>query len=134
MKEVVLIVDHNVQRKNNLSSRLRVQGYNTELAQSGFHAINLIENASFSERKIVLVILTERMHDMSGVEIMGLLRVMAPKEKLPVLMVVNINDPSEVLNCFEHGASDVVVQGANFQRLLKKIQKLAPISDKKSPC
>jgi len=126
---VVLLVDQNTTRKSNLSVRLRVSGYSTELTSSGFHAIHLLEKSLKTEQKSynIIVILGDS-EDMSGREILLIMRtIITEKKKLPILFVGNDSDPDEILSIIHEGANDYIVDSGNEGQILPKVKKLAPI-------
>ena len=122
----ILLIDRDSRRRNNTSSRLRVQDVETELATGGFHAIHLIENNQYD-----VVIVVEDMEDMSGEEIMGLIRTQFDGKKLPILYSAETKDEDTILNAIEIGASDFLPLSANFNELIKKIEKLTFVPESK---
>lgn len=126
---VVLIVDQNTNRKSNLSVRLRVSGYSTELTSSGFHAIHLLEKSLKSEQKSYnIIIILGNSEDMPGREILLIMRtVIKDKKKLPILYVSNDDDPDEILKIIHEGANDYIVDSGSEGQILPKVMKLAPI-------
>ena len=133
-KNAILLVDNDPVRRNNTSSRLRVQNIETELATGGFHAVHLVENNKYD-----LVIIIEDMEDMSAFEVMGLIRTQFPGNKLPILYSSRSTAEQTILAGVEAGASDYLVLSDNFNELLKKIEKLTYVpepvkkKDKKKP-
>jgi len=118
-KEIqVLLVDGNLQRRNTLSSRLRVSGFVVEAATGGFHALNLNENKTYNG-----ILVVEDSDDMPGREIIGLMRQQHPdKEKLPILYLGTKGQPEEILDMMNLGANEFVVYSGNFQVLLDKLK------------
>ena len=131
-KSVVLIIDENTTRKNNLSSKLRHVGYATELSSSGFHAIHLIEKGAKSDSKLYkLVLIVGDSSDMPGREILLLMRnLVESKEKLPILFLHEDNDPESILETMKEGANDYIVDLQNYGKVITKVQKFAPITVK----
>ena len=124
MAQKILVLDENSTRKTNFASRLRTQNFDTVLATGGFHALHLLEKESFA-----MIVIFDNMNDMSGEEILGLIRTKVPKDKLPVIYVSKNPDQAAILQLFEHGANDFVTYTPNFfGPCLEKIKKLIPVS------
>jgi PleD family two-component response regulator len=119
MSETILITDNDSNRKNNTASRLRVSGYDVELATGGFHVIHLIEKHEF-----LCLIIFEDQHDMSGLEVLSLARTRLDKTTLPIIYVSKTSDKTLVMDAFEHGLNDFVTYSPQFYNgILEKIQK-----------
>lgn len=118
-KEIqVLLVDANIQRRNTLSSRMRVAGLVVENATGGFHALNLTENKKFDG-----VVVVENSDDMPGREVVGLMRQQYPdKDKFPILFLGSKKDADEVMELMNIGANEVVLYTGNFQNVLEKLK------------
>ncbi len=124
-EKTVLIIDTDKTHSNNISSRLRLSGYNTELCSSGFQALNLVESSVNTGRSYILAIISGDMEDMPGREILLLLRNVLPKDKLPILFFIpDENDTEEIVQIAEEGANDCVLATDNFQKVLSKVQIL----------
>lgn len=126
---VVLIVDMNQTRRNNLSSRLRILGYQTELMSSGCQAIHRIEKMKEqNSMHFCLILLIGDSEDMPAREILLLSReIRKDKKKLPILYVHRETDPNAVIQTLQEGANDVLVEDSNEGPIVTKIQKLAPL-------
>ncbi|ATH06997.1 hypothetical protein BIY24_03315 [Halobacteriovorax marinus] len=115
----LLIADSDPDRRNNFSSRLRVQGYQIEQSLEGFQTIHLIE-----ENKYAALILMGNFPDMRGLEILSLARAAKSKEELPIIFISNGKDQEEVLTAFEYGANDIIVYSDKcFASLMEKLKK-----------
>ncbi|MCR9205735.1 MAG: response regulator [Halobacteriovoraceae bacterium] len=128
-ENVILIVDQNLNRKNNLSTRLRMLGYHTELISSGFQVLSKLEETKENNLKVYrLVLIIGDSEDMPGREIILLSReVRKDKAKLPILYVSSENDPDEILQTLKEGANDYLVVSESEGPIVSKVQKLAPL-------
>lgn len=127
-ENIVLIIDQNANRKNNLSSRLRMMGYSTELCSSGFQAVHLLEQSEKSKKTYSIVLIIGESEDMPGREILLLARqINDSKTKLPILYINKDKDPDEILQIIKEGANDYIVESHNDSQIVSKIQKFAPI-------
>jgi PleD family two-component response regulator len=131
-KNVILIIDENTTRKNNLSSKLRHVGYATELCSSGFHAVHLLEKIERDNSKCYrLILIIGDTADMPGREVLLLMRnVIESKNKLPILILHEDSDPDNILQTIKEGANDYIVDIENYGKVLTKVQKFAPIHQK----
>lgn len=127
-ENIVLIIDQNANRKNNLSTRLRMIGYSTEISSSGFQAIHLLEQSEKSNKSYSIVLILGESEDMPGREILLLARqINSSKTKLPILYINKDKDPDEILQIIKEGANDYIVEGQNDSQIVTKIQKFAPL-------
>jgi DNA-binding response OmpR family regulator len=120
----ILIVSDMVQKRNNISSRLRAQLFTLEGAQDGLHALHLIEKNSYR-----LVLLLNDMELMSKREVLQLIRIDETKETLPLIFLQEEESPDEISYMLENGANGFVVEGGNFQDMIDQIK--SNISPKK---
>lgn len=116
----ILLVLNNLNERNNLSSRLRTQGFHVECASGGFHALHLIENHPYH-----LAIIVQNMHDMPGGEIISLLRNAKNQKELPVLFLSKRANADEMMELMALGAT-CQEYTQNFQAILETINKLCP--------
>lgn len=127
-ENIVLIIDQNANRRNNLSSRLRMMGYSTELSSSGFHSIALLEEAQKQKKFYRIILIMEDAEDMPGREILLLMRTInTSKTALPILYINKDKDPDEILEVIKDGANDYIVESHNDGQIVTKVKKFAPI-------
>lgn len=121
----ILLIDGDSKRRNNFASRLRVQGYDVELATGGFHALHLVEKFNY-----FCLIILENMHDMPGSEILTLSRVIKEKEELPIIYISKTTDQNEVLSAFENGANDFIVYSPKcYSSIIEKLEKFEKVAN-----
>lgn len=77
-ESLILYIDDNQTRRNNLSSRLRMQGMNVELTGSGFQALHLLERTEYS-----LILISDHCSDMPPIEIISLIRETKAQKSFP---------------------------------------------------
>ncbi len=117
----ILLIDGDLKRRNDFASRLRVIGYDVELADGGFHAIHLIEKVEY-----FCLIVLEDMQDMSGNEIITHARTHKEKLDLPIIYISRTTDQGEVLHAFESGANDFIVYSPKcFNSISEKLKKFS---------
>ena len=113
----ILLVDQDAERRNQSSSRLRGSGYKVELGTGGFHTVHLAEKNEYH-----MVLLRDDMEDMSGLEIVNLIRTTFTKEKLPILVLSRLSNQDDIIETILNGANDLLVYTNNYNDLLKKIE------------
>lgn len=114
----ILIVDENIQFRNTLATRLRLQGFNVEFATGGFHLLHVLEKHDYC-----LVIMHEGMLDMSAEEIISLVRTTKNKTDLPILFISQNSNEEEICDMIFSGANEYIVKTANFQPIVERAKK-----------
>lgn len=114
----ILLLDEKITRRDQLASRLRMQGFKVELSDGGFHTIHLVEREIFDS-----CIIFGNMMDMHAIEIMALVRCVRNKEELQIIFCSATKSPDVILASVEAGASEFLVYtDKSFQALLNKIE------------
>ena len=98
----VLIVDDEVVVCDLLSDELRESGYLCEVAFEGKGALQKLAGNNFD-----VALLDIKLPGMSGID---LLREIAPKYKLAIIMVTAVNDVSTAVESMKLGAADYIVK------------------------
>ncbi|NWF35444.1 response regulator [Mariprofundus sp. KV] len=93
--------------------------YQLEIVSDGAEALTLLR----SGKQIDLVILDIRMPQVSGIEVLKQLRLMASRALLPVLMLTSEALPSTISECMQAGASDYLIKPVDGALLLEKIRE-----------
>lgn len=115
----ILIADENVIFRNNLASRLRLQGFTVEFVSSGFHLLHTLEQM----KEYGLVIIDEDMLDMSAQEMISLVRLNKKKSELPILFISPNKNEHEIAEMISSGANDYIIKSSNIQPILEKTRK-----------
>lgn len=134
-KEAILIIDEKAGRRNTLSTKLRMIGFQSEAISSGFQAIHLLEGSEELKKKYIALIVAEQSEDMPGEEVVLLARALEPdKKKLPIFAFLKQKDPEELLDLIQKGINDYFLHEASSQEILNKLSKhiTSKASDKKS--
>lgn len=126
--KILLIVDTNIQRRSHLATKLRLVGHTTEVSDSGFQVISLLENAIDHKQKSYSgLIIVEDSEDMPGREIMLLVRnLFKDKSSFPILVLNRAHDPDDILLTIKEGANEYVVDFDNQSKVLEKVRKHIP--------
>lgn len=115
----ILISDENIQFRNTLSMRLRLQGFNVECASGGFHLLHVLEK----ESDFSLVIVHENMMDMPAEEIISLIRTSKSRTELPILFISQSSDDKEIRDMIANGANEFIVKTSSLQPIIDKAKK-----------
>jgi len=113
----LLLVDDDPTNQNLLSRRLQRAGYATELAGSGYEALEVL-----GRREVELILLDSMMPGLSGVELLRQLRSRFSPARLPVIMVTALSDSDRVVEALNLGANDYIAKPIDFPVALARIK------------
>ncbi len=105
----LLVVDDEEANRDMLARRLGRAGYRVEVAESARQALELL-----GRMPVDLVLLDIMMPDMSGVELLRLLRATYSPDELPVIMVSALSDSAQIVEALNLGANDYVTKPVDF--------------------
>jgi diguanylate cyclase (GGDEF)-like protein/PAS domain S-box-containing protein len=105
----LLVVDDEEANRDMLARRLRRAGYAVEVAAGGREALELL-----NRQPVDLVLLDIMMPDMTGIELLRLLRATYPPDQLPVIMVSALSDSAQIVEALNLGANDYVTKPVDF--------------------
>lgn len=119
----IVLLEENLQHRNNISSRLRTQGFSVDAPSGGFHAIKVIE-----ENAVRSIVLCSDMDDMSLKEIATIIRSMnSAQAQVPIYLF-----PTKVLEPdFPKVMKELKINGhfspKDFSQLVEALQKLSKL-------
>jgi PleD family two-component response regulator len=116
----ILILSENVQYRNTLASKLRIEGFTVEFAFGGFHFLHLIERY---RGEFNMVICHENMIDMSADEIISMCRLTKAKSELPIVYISKDNDEEAVCDIILQGANEFVLHSNNMLPVIERARK-----------
>ena len=99
-----------------LARRFAAAGYAVQIAAEGRRALEMVEEAPFD-----LVLLDATLPDMSGLEVLGILRSKHTPAELPVIMVTAGDQCEDVVGSLKAGANDYVGKPLDFPVVLARI-------------
>ncbi len=115
----ILLIDNNLEQRNDLALRLRRLGYLIDIAKNGFHAIKEVEENNFK-----LLVISDHMGDMSINEIVTIIRSMNNKSEIPmVLYSPPIDDDLELDTLITDLSVNHIILSREFKKLVSKISK-----------
>lgn len=112
----LLVIDDHEPNRDVLSRHLRQRGYTVAVAAHGVEALTLIDQQPFD-----LVLLDVEMPGMSGLEVLGQIRLRHSRTHLPVIMVTARSAGEDIVEAFRLGANDYVTKPVDFPVAVARI-------------
>ncbi len=113
----ILIVDDNKLTLKALEHNLNAEGYDTLIAENGFHAIELIQ-----KEKVDLIVSDIMMPNISGLELLNLLKQFY-FNNTPVILISSLDNGEMISRSLELGAIDFITKPIDFKQLFQLIKK-----------
>ncbi|WP_185962627.1 response regulator [Thalassomonas sp. M1454] len=104
----ILVVDDNAENRELLTRRLTRNGYRPKSVDSGKAALEVLKEQSFD-----LILLDMVMPEMSGLEVLTILKNDNVLRNIPVIILSALDDMDQVVNCILQGADDYVFKPFN---------------------
>lgn len=101
----VLVVDDNASNRELLKRRLERQGHSVALAENGSRALEMVWEAPFD-----LILLDLLMPDISGFDVLSVLKSDDALRDIPVIMISALNEIDSIVRCIEAGAEDYLAK------------------------
>ena len=118
----ILIVDDDPGQRSLLDSFLRSQGFDTVLATSGEHALEILRT-----QEINMMISDVRMSGISGLETLRQAR--QEHARLPVLLITAYADIREAVGAMRDGALNYLTKPIDLDELLASVRQATGIAD-----
>ena len=119
MKLPILLVDDNLDSCQTAAKLIRLAGdYETDIAQDGFTALELIERKHYA-----LAIIDYQMPDMNGVELFRRIRQIRPKMK--AIFVTGYATLDVIYPAIDAGILRVLAKPVDFEELIPVIDEFA---------
>lgn len=124
--KTILVIDDNQFILWLIRDILRKQGYNIVTASSGITGLKIANTLSPD-----LIILDRRLHDITGDQILKIVKRQKETRSIPVTMLSSISDRQQVMKSWTLGASDYIVKPFNIRTLIEKVERIIdPSKDK----
>ncbi len=124
--KTILVIDDNQFILWLIRDILRKQGYNIVTASSGITGLKIANTLSPD-----LIILDRRLHDITGDQILKIVKRQKETRSIPVTMLSSISDRQQVMKSWTLGASDYIVKPFNIRTLIEKVEHIIdPSKDK----
>lgn len=114
---VILVVDEDPAQRATFAMVLTGMGRRVLEASGGLEALMLA-----AEHEVALVVLDNRLPDMSGLEVLAALRARPATAQVPVLFVTRVSDASERVRALEAGAHDCLVKPVDMDELRGRVR------------
>jgi adenylate cyclase len=101
----ILIVDADVDAREQLARSLQTEGFAVELAKDGIDALRRI-----AEDRCDLVVLDIMLPGMNGLEVLERVRRSRSMSELPVLITAALTDPKDAIEGLDRGGNDFIVK------------------------
>lgn len=113
----ILVVDDNADNLELLSRRLEKKGYTTVCADSGRAALDLLQQQPFD-----LVLLDIMMPEISGIDVLKVVREKHSMAELPVIMATAKDTSEDMVHALKLGANDYITKPIDFPVLFARVQ------------
>ena len=118
----LLLVDDEESYVNVLSKRMTRRNFEVASALSGAQAIRILRKQDFDA-----VVLDLKMEDMDGIEVLKILKTMAPE--LPVIMLTGHGSETAAREGIGFGAFDYLTKPCDLDELIEKIRAACAAGD-----
>ena len=112
----LLLVDDEESYVNVLSKRMTKRNFEVSSAFSGAQALRILRKQDFDA-----VVLDLKMEDMDGIEVLKILKTMAPE--LPVIMLTGHATVETAIEGMKLGAFDYLMKPCDIDQLMAKVQE-----------
>ncbi len=113
----LLIVDDVLENRDILCRRFERRGFTTFEAESGEHALNLLQEQPFD-----LVLLDIEMPGLDGHQTLSLIRERHSSTSLPVIMVTGRTQQVDVMAALKGAANDYISKPVDFSLALSRVE------------
>jgi len=114
-KSMILCVDDEKNLLDLLSFNLESAGYEVITAATGIDALNMASSAQ-------LILLDLMLPDLSGLEVLKMLRANPATAGIPVIILTAADSESNTVECFENGADDYITKPFSVRELLARVK------------
>ena len=118
----LLLVDDEESYVNVLSKRMTKRNFEVSSAFSGAQALRILRKQDFDA-----VVLDLKMEDMDGIEVLKILKTMAPE--LPVIMLTGHGSETAAREGITFGAFDYLTKPCDLDELIEKIRAACAAGD-----
>ncbi len=120
-KKTVLIVEDDVFLADMYSTKFSASGYEAKVAQDGKQCLDMLKEGF----KPDIMLLDVVMPKMDGIELLAAIKSDANLERIPVVLLTNLGQESDIARGMEVGALDYLVK-AHFtpSEVVKKVEEI----------
>ncbi len=115
----ILVVDDDAMTRDLIAFSLREKGYEVTAEADGLHAVIRLR-----EKKPDLVILDVMLPDLSGFELLNMIRIDLKMTAIPVILISRLASQKVINNAHKFGATSYMVKPFTTDQMLNKIASL----------
>jgi signal transduction histidine kinase len=119
----ILIVDDNASARETLVAMLEDQEYQIELAEDGFHALQILHQLQPD-----LILLDVMMPGMDGFEVCRRIRAAPQLAEAPIIMLTALDDRASLLQGIEAGADDFLIKPVDRYELTARVRTITRLN------
>ena len=119
----VLIVDDNATARETLVAMLEGQGYQIELAEDGFKALQIL-----LQLQPDLILLDVMMPGMDGFEVCRRIRITPQLAEVPIIILTALDDRASLLQGIESGADDFLIKPVDRYELIARVKTITRLN------
>lgn len=119
----MLIIDDNATNRRILEATVRRWHMDPQVAESGPAGLAKLETAAASGQPFSLVLLDEQMPGLDGLQVIELIRSIAPLHGVTIMMLTSAEQKSSALRCRELGVETYLIKPIKPSDLLAMIQR-----------
>ncbi len=119
----LLIVDDNASARETLVAMLENQEYHIELAEDGFHALQILQQLEPD-----LILLDVMMPGMDGFEVCRRIRAASQLAEVPIIMLTALDDRALLLKGIEAGADDFLIKPVDRYELTARVHTITRLN------
>jgi signal transduction histidine kinase len=120
---IILIVDDNASARETLVAMLENQQYRIELAEDGFHALQILRQLQPD-----LILLDVMMPGMDGFEVCRRIRAAPQLAEVPIIMLTALDDRASLLQGIEAGADDFLIKPVDRYELTARVRTITRLN------
>jgi len=119
----ILIVDDNASARETLVAMLEDQEYHFELAEDGFHALQILRQLQPD-----LILLDVMMPGMDGFEVCRRIRAASQLAEVPIIILTALDDRASLLQGIEAGADDFLIKPVDRYELTARVRTITRLN------
>jgi signal transduction histidine kinase len=119
----ILIVDDNASARETLVAMLENQEYQIELAEDGFHAVQILHQLQPD-----LILLDVMMPGMDGFEVCRRIRAASHLAEVPIIILTALDDRVSLLQGIEAGADDFLIKPVDRYELTARVRTITRLN------
>lgn len=113
----ILLVDDDQDIADFLQSNLCSRGFSVHHVLSGMECLNYLEN-----HEVDLLLLDCNMPQLSGLEVLEVLRKSYSTSELPIIMVTSLSETQNVVAALEKGCNDYITKPVNIETVVARVK------------